>query len=83
MKVKTVYITDTSGYYSDSFSIQVDGEHFCNVGHSEPEDATLGRDFNFVLGIPELLAKAHAAGVAGEPFEVEELDVEDDEDAEY
>jgi hypothetical protein len=80
MKVKAVYNTDTSGYGDDSYNIEVDGEHFCSVGHIEPEDATLGRDLGFVLSIPDLLAKAHAAGVSGETFELEELDVEDDND---
>jgi hypothetical protein len=57
----------------------VDGEHFCDVGRSEPEDATVDRDLAFVLRIPDLMERAHAAGVAGEPIEVTRREITEEE----
>ncbi len=41
---------------------------FCD---GEPEDNTLGRNFNGVYSIVELMRAAHEAGKRGEPFEIE------------
>ena len=59
-----------------SCTVRVDGKEVAaGYNFSEcPEDANLGRDLRFVYGIPEALRKAHAAGAAGEPFELVETE---------
>jgi hypothetical protein len=51
----------------------------CCVGNMSecPEDANLGRDLRFVLKIPDWLGRAHAAGVRGESFDLEVIEVDD------
>lgn len=65
--------------YQARCTIKVDGMFVASVGNFSdcPEDANLGRDLGFVFGLPELLRKAHAAGVNGEPFEIETLENQD------
>jgi hypothetical protein len=43
-----------------------------------PEDAIIGRDLVSCCDVAELMAKAHAAGAAGEPFEYDVIEGEDE-----
>jgi len=65
--------------YRDYLTISIDGkESFC-VSDGEPEDATLARDFNDCWGVVDLMKKAHEAGVNGEEFIVESMEVSIDD----
>ncbi|MEH7464609.1 hypothetical protein V7166_21870 [Bacillus thuringiensis] len=44
-----------------------------------PEDATLGRDLNFVYDIEDYIKMAYEAGKAGEPLEIEHIDEDEEE----
>lgn len=46
------------------------------VGQMEPEDASLGRDLNFVYSITDMIKEAYEAGKDGEElvFEFEEVE---------
>ncbi len=50
-----------------------DTQHL-NFSDGEPEDGTLGRDFNDCYEIPKFLKKAYLAGLNGETFEIEEIE---------
>lgn len=60
------------------FLIIVDGEKVFDVGDGEPEDNTLGRNFNDCFGIPDLLQKAYNAGKSGEQLEITRSDKDPD-----
>jgi len=62
--------------YQASCEVDVDGVTIARgMNLSEcPEDANLGRDFNFVYELPKVLRKAHQAGLNGEAFEIEEVE---------
>ena len=49
--------------------MEIDGKTAVRVGRPEPEDAIIGRDLISCEEIAKLMAKAHAAGRAGEPFD--------------
>lgn len=70
MKVKVEERSSTDGD-GDRISVSVDGRPVFSIGSGEPEDMSLGRDLNDAYSVPKLLEKAHAAGKAGEPFEME------------
>ena len=59
--------------YKDMLQIYINDKRQFNFHEGEPEDATLGRDFNDVYNIVFAMRKAHEAGVAGESFEFEEI----------
>lgn len=66
MKVKTFYKCED---YRESYRIEVDGkERISMCAPPEPEDATLGRDLNFVYDIAPLMREAWDAGKRGEEF---------------
>lgn len=44
-----------------------------------PEDATLGRDLNFVYSIPTMMREAYKAGLRGDKFVEEHRDEEEEE----
>jgi hypothetical protein len=46
--------------------IKIDGQTEFSVSEGEPEDATLGRDYNDCCKIPNLLILAHESGKRGE-----------------
>jgi hypothetical protein len=50
--------------------IHIDGEKVFDVSDGEPEDSNLSRDFIDCHNIADMLKAAHAAGRAGEPFEI-------------
>ena len=56
--------------YQDRMTVTIDGKQAFSVHDGEPEDATLGRDFNDCTNIPDMLKLAHAAGTKGEPLEI-------------
>ena len=56
------------------YQIHIDDKRVFGVHDGEPEDNTIGRNFNDVLIIVNLMKKAYLAGKAGEEFEVEWLD---------
>lgn len=51
--------------------ILIDGKTVFSAHDGEPEDNTLGRNFNDCWSIPKLLKLAYEAGKAGEEFIVE------------
>ena len=58
-------------YPRESIELALDGKVVFCVGDGEPEDMNLRRDLKDCRDVPELMRKAHAAGVRGEPFDVE------------
>ena len=63
--------------YRDVLTISIDGKKEFSVSDGEPEDATLGRDFNDCWSIGDLMEKAYKAGAAGESFEMEAIEVDE------
>jgi hypothetical protein len=59
---------------TEFFVLEVDGKRHVHVGRIEPEDATVGRDLNFVWSISNLMKLAYEAGKAGEEFEIKEVE---------
>ena len=49
----------------DSLQIKINGVRVFSVGDGKPEDSNLSRDFNDCWKIPNLMKKAHHAGVIG------------------
>lgn len=60
-------------------TILVDEKKGFSVHDGEPEDNTLNRNFNGCLRIPELMKLAFQAGERGEKFEVENVEVNEDD----
>jgi len=60
--------------YRDAVEIIVDGNVVLRFSDGEPEDGNLSRDFSDVHSIPALMRRCHAAGVRGEPLDVEFAD---------
>lgn len=80
--MKVEYITRTEEEiincdYREAVCIKINDKKVFEVGDGEPEDATLGRDFNDVYKIPELLEKAYEAGKNGEPYEFFSIETDD------
>lgn len=74
MKVRCVSSNDEDEgrlYYR----IEVDGKKFVEFCDGEPEDNSIGRNFNDIYLIDELIRKAHKAGYAGEELKVEQVNV--------
>jgi hypothetical protein len=78
MKVVVIHGSDWEG--NSRCTIKVNDEEWVNAGslHECPEDACLERDLSFVYDIPALMDMAYTAGKNGEPFEVTEIE-EDEE----
>lgn len=77
--MKITVVTPNDEQFADndfrySYEIRIDGTRMFSVWDGEPEDNTIGRNFNDVVSIPELLRRAWEAGKAGESFEVENID---------
>lgn len=67
--------------YQNHFELYINEKLQISVGDSLsecPEDATLGRDLNFVFGIKDLIKMAYDAGKNGEPFNYEKIEGIDD-----
>ena len=64
--------------YRQVYQLNINGEERFYVREGEPEDATLGRDFNDVYNIISLMQKAYDAGKNGEEFVVEHKFIEED-----
>ncbi len=80
MKVTMKSLTDVAVErrdYRDALTISIDGKKEFMVFDGELEDATLGRDFNDCWSIGNLMEKAYKAGVAGESFEIELIQVDE------
>ena len=82
MKVTVKYSgkkEDPGMEYEAWCSVDVEGGFGCSARNlwDCSEDANLGRDLGFVYLIPAALAAAHAAGAAGEPFVLEEIEEAD------
>lgn len=62
--------------YQATCEVSVDGKNVASAENFSdcPEDANLGRDLNFVYGLPAALQAAHDAGKRGESFELEEVE---------
>lgn len=61
--------------------MKVDGKNSLSVHPlcECPEDAIIGRDLVGCCDVADLMQMAHAAGIAGEPFICDVIDVEGDE----
>lgn len=67
MTIEEIYEEPKGPYYdNENLEIIVDGKTVVDIGHVEPEDATLGRDLSFALNIVNLMEKAYNAGKNGE-----------------
>ncbi len=63
--------------YRHTLTIDIDGRRAFRVHDGESEDATLNRDFNDCYQVANLMRRAHEAGIKGEPFEVEKVEVDE------
>lgn len=59
--------------------VEVDGKPEAEFYDGEPEDNSIGRNFNDIHNIPKLMKMAYEAGVKGEDFSVSEEEVTWDE----
>ncbi len=57
--------------------IEINGKKEFWFLDGEPEDANCNRDFNDVYKIVKAMKRAYEAGVAGENFEIEKVEVND------
>jgi hypothetical protein len=55
--------------YRQAYQIDINSEKMLLVSDGEPEDSNLSRDFSDVYSIPDLMRKAHEAGLKGETLE--------------
>jgi len=62
--------------YRESFEIEVDEKCIISILDGEPEDNNISRNFAGVFRITELMKMAFEAGVSGETFEIEEIEVD-------
>jgi len=69
MKIKQT--TGTWDDYRNHLKIEIDGKTVFQASDGEPEDATLGRDFNDCYSVVDLMERAYEAGKNGESFEIE------------
>jgi hypothetical protein len=60
--------------YRDAMEVHIDGKRVISAYDGEPEDNSLGRNFNDFFGIGTLLKQAFEAGKNGEEFELEHID---------
>jgi hypothetical protein len=67
---------DPGDEYQNRCVVLLDGVEIASGSNfSEcPEDANLGRGLKFVYRLPEVLRQVHAAGQAGDRFELEEIE---------
>jgi len=83
MKVTTKGLTEKGCEdfdYRGCLMIEVDGKKMFSFLDGEPEDANLGRDFSDVYGIAAAMELAYNAGVKGEGFSIEDIEVDDIEE---
>lgn len=74
--VKTLSEEAVADYdYRNYLSVSVDGKEEVSFFDGEPEDSNLSRDFSGCYSIPELMRKAYMAGVRGDGFEIEDVEV--------
>lgn len=77
MVVKSIMDSYDDGYsYSNGLKIFIDDKSVFTVFEGEPEDNTLGRNYNDCYKIPELMRLAFEAGKRGEEisFKTEEVE---------
>jgi ABC-type uncharacterized transport system fused permease/ATPase subunit len=72
MKIKTISETDSD--YRTSFKIRINNQEVASFYDGEPEDNSLGRNFNDVYKIVELMKLAYDAGKNGEDFSEEHIE---------
>ena len=83
MKITTISSSDKfleENDWRSHFSLEVETEantSKISFTEGEPEDNNLGRNFNDVYSIEELLEMAHTAGKNGEALEFENKTVDD------
>jgi len=65
--------------YNSWLNILIDGKEVFSAGDNEPEDNTLGRNFNDCYKIPDLMKLAYEAGKAGASFQIEQETIQSDE----
>lgn len=63
--------------YRDAVEIHIDGKRVFSVYDGELEDNSIGRNFNDVFKIPNLMKTAFNAGKNGEELEVEMLELDE------
>ncbi len=63
-----------------SMKIKIDDKQVFAVHDGEPEDNTLGRNFNDCYSIPKLLQQAYEAGKNGEQLTLESFDLNPEDD---
>jgi hypothetical protein len=62
--------------YCGKFVLKIDGKKFMSFYDGEPEDSNLGRNFNDVFSIPELIQRVYDAGKSGEVLEIEDIETD-------
>lgn len=62
--------------FRDFLTIRVNEKRAASFHDGEPEDGTLGRDFNDCYNIGELMKQAYEAGKNGEEFELVSKELE-------
>lgn len=67
---------DPGDEYQEYCEICVDDDEIVSLGNMSecPEDANLGRSFEFIYHLPDILKAAYEAGKNGEPFEIKEFE---------
>lgn len=82
MKIKTFHDDGAPYYERDNFILVAtndqDQSRSFSIGSGEPEDMYLFRDLSDALDVPELMKMAYEAGKAGEDFEIEAVESEED-----
>jgi len=80
MNIKQISFTDNGRErrdYSDMYAIEIDGKNEFHAMDGEPEDNSLGRNFNDIYKIIDLMKLAYEAGKNGEDFNVSSEEVDD------
>ncbi len=80
MKVKQTVFSEEGWKewnYRSFLKIEINGEKVFRFLDGEPEDANLLRDFNDCNKIVAAMEIAYNAGVRGEKFEVEKVEIDD------
>lgn len=76
MKIVETITTFDDGC-KQSLEIAIDYKTHILFRDGEPEDSNISRDFNDVMKITDFMKLAYEAGVRGESFEVEIINVEE------
>jgi len=79
--MKITCTSKTDDEFREKFKIKLESNEktqelsFCD---GEPEDNSIGRNFNDIYSIPQLIVLAYNAGVNGEPIELIDINKENE-----